>query len=304
MSDRVMIIAEVGSNYNGDVELAKWYVLAAKESGADAVKFQTLQKSKLVAPRTYAGGAVTDNPVYINFANLELPDEWHYELKAVADQAGIEFMSTPFHLEAVELLESVGVRSYKIASGDITFRPLLETVGRTGKQVVLSTGASTEDEVSAALDVLEKAGAADISLLHCVSNYPPAWEEVNLRALPTMRARFGRPVGISDHTPGCLVPVAAVALGATLIEKHVTFDRNQSGPDHPFAMTMEEFADMVRQIRQLEAALGDGRKRPCASELAKRRRIRRGVYDPRTLEPLEGEEGLWLRPVHEGRRDR
>jgi N,N'-diacetyllegionaminate synthase len=299
MSDRVIVIAEVGSNYDGDLELAKRYVLAASESGADVVKFQTLRKNLLVAPRLYDGRIARDNPVHANFANLELPPEWHYELKAVADQAGLEFMSSPFHLEAVALLESVGVRSYKIASGDITFRPLLEAVGRTGKKVVLSTGASTEDEVAATLDVLDSAGAADVSLLHCVSNYPPAWEEMNLRAIATLSARFGRRVGISDHTPGYLVPVAAVALGAKLIEKHVTFDRGRAGPDHPFAMTLPEFAEMVQKVRLLETALGDGRKLPAASEMAKRKRIRRGVYDPVTLAPVAGDEGLWLRPEHE-----
>ncbi|MBA3565091.1 MAG: N-acetylneuraminate synthase family protein [Gammaproteobacteria bacterium] len=300
MHERVTVIAEIGSNYNGDLALAREYVRAARECGADVVKFQTLRKNKLVAPRLYSGdGAVSENPVYRNFASLELPDEWHYELKELADQLGIEFMSTPFYLEAVELLESVGVRSYKIASGDITFRPLLDKIGRTGKRVVLSTGASADEEISAALQVLKKAGAMDVALLHCVSNYPPAWDEMNLRAIASMQARFGCPIGISDHTPGCLVPLSAVALGASLIEKHVTFDRSQNGPDHAFAMTPGEFAEMVAQVRLLQGALGDGHKQPTASELAKQRRIRRGVYNPRTLEPQEGEEGLWLRPAPE-----
>jgi sialic acid synthase SpsE len=299
MNGRVTVIAEVGSNYNGDLELAKRYVRDLRECGADVVKFQTLRKSLLVAPRLYAAGTARDNPVYANFANLELPPEWHFELKSVADEVGIEFMSTPFHLEAVALLESVGVRSYKIASGDITFAPLLERVARTGKRVILSTGASTEEEVASALAVLDAAGASDVALLHCVSNYPPAWEEMNVRAVATLRTRFGRRVGISDHTPGSVVPIAAVALGAELVEKHVTFDRSQAGPDHPFAMTMPEFAQMVRDLRHLEPALGDGRKRPCDSEVAKRARIRRGVYDPKTLAPVAGDAGLWLRPQHE-----
>lgn len=299
MRDRVTVIAEVGSNYNGDLALATRYVHAAKECGADAVKFQTLHKEKLVAPRLYSDGAVTDNPAYLNFASLELPDEWHYELKGLADEIGIEFMSTPFYLGAVDLLESVGVHTYKIASGDITFGPLLDKVGRTGKRVVLSTGASTEEEISAALQVLKKAGTKDISLLHCVSNYPPVWDEMNVRAVATMRARFRCPVGISDHTPGSVVPLAAVALGGTVIEKHVTFDRANKGPDHPFAMTVEEFAGMVEQVRLLERVLGDGRKRPSDSELAKQNRMRRGIYDPVTLEPSKGASGVWLRPDHQ-----
>ncbi|CAN5355042.1 N-acetylneuraminate synthase family protein [soil metagenome] len=298
MSEHVTLIAEVGSNHNGELELAKRYVRAAAESGADVVKFQTLRKRTLVAPRLYGEGMVVENPVYANFASLELPDEWHGELNALAESVGIEFMSTPFDLEAVDLLETVGVRAYKIASGDITFRPLLERVGRTGKRVVLSTGASSESDIADALRVLEEAGANDITLLHCVANYPPAWDELNLRAIVTMQSRFGRPVGLSDHTPGSVAPVAAVALGATIVEKHVTFDRQQQGPDHPFAVTMAEFAEMARQIRLLEQALGDGRKRPCATELAKQNRIRRGLYDPETFAPVDGDEGLWLRPAY------
>ncbi len=292
------IIAEVGSNYNGDLATAKAYIEASKECGADAVKFQTLRRDRLVSPCIISGGKVIDNPSYQKITNLELSDEWHYTLKRAADEAGIEFFSTPFYLEAVDLLESVGVSTYKIASGDITFFPLLERVGRTGKPVILSTGASSLSDVEQALNVLRQAGAKDIALMHSVSRYPPQWFEMNLRAIPTLRDAFGLPVGISDHSPGNLVPVAAVALGATLIEKHITFDRSLSGPDHPFAMTVEEFADMVRQVRLLEQALGTGEKIPGEGELEIQHRTRRGVYHPDTYQPADGQNGLWLRPEH------
>lgn len=295
---RVIVIAEVGSNYNTDIELAKKYIYAARDSGADAVKFQTLRKDKLVAPKTLLNETWADNPVYHGFSNLELHDDWHYTLKSTADECGIEFISTPFYLEAVDLLEKVGVTTYKIASGDITFLPLLETVGRTGKQVILSTGASSLKDIEKGLNVLASAGSAEVVLLHCVSNYPPCWDEMNLRAMVTLKEEFDLPVGISDHTPGNIIPIAAVALGASVIEKHVTFDRSLPGPDHPFSMTTGEFADMVHQVRLLEQALGTGKKIPTEAELAKQPRMRRGIYDPVTYEPSDDPKDIWLRPEH------
>ena len=300
MTDHVFNICEVGSNYNGSLDCASDYLHAAKAAGADAVKFQTLRKESLVAPRVFQNGAWKENPVYKAFSSLELPDEWHFELKRRADEIGIEFFSTPFYLEAVELMERVGVSTYKIASGDITFLPLLQAVGSTGKRVIMSTGASDLADVEQALNVLTLFGAADITLLHCVANYPPRWEEVNLRAITTLKSAFGLPVGISDHTPGSLVAIAAVALGAVAVEKHVTFDRGQAGPDHPFAMTMDDFGDMITQLRKLEVALGDGSKLPVPAELEKQHRLRRGVYDPANLYPAKDSQGVWLRPQPQG----
>lgn len=295
---KVLIVSEIGSNFNGSLSTAQKYIHASMQCGADAVKFQTLRKNKLVAPKIWSDGTWIENPIYQNFGGLELPDEWHYILKQTADEQGIEFFSTPFYLEAVDLLEKVGVGTYKIASGDITFFPLLEAIGHTGKRVILSTGASSLRDVERALNVLTRSGATEIVLLHCISNYPPQWNEMNLQAIATLKKAFGLPVGISDHSPGSLVPIAAVALGATVIEKHVTFDRSQRGPDHPFAMTMDELGDMVRQVRLLEQALGTGEKVPTEAELAKQHRIRRSVYDPATFEPTDGPAGLWLRPEH------
>jgi N,N'-diacetyllegionaminate synthase len=298
MRNHVYVISEIGSNFNGSLEIAKRYIRACKEAGADAVKFQSIKKDRLIAPRILEEGRLVDNPVYRNCTFCEVRDEWYPELKEEADRAGIEFFSTPIYLEAVDILESVGVSTYKIASGDITFYPLLEKVGRTGKRIILSTGASNLAEIDIALQKLRDAGAGEIVLLHCVSNYPPAWSEINLLAMQTLRARFNVPVGISDHSPGSLIPIAAVALGAAVIEKHVTFDRSLAGPDHAYAMTMEEFGDMIRHVRLLEQALGSGEKVPTETELLKLKRLRRGIYDWNTLEPSESLDGLWLRPRH------
>jgi sialic acid synthase SpsE len=295
---KVNIIAEVGSNYNGSLETAQEYIRSAKACGADAVKFQTIRKDKLVSPRIWSEGGIVENPAHNLFASLELPEEWHFKLKTVADREGIEFLSTPFYLEAVDLLERTGIRRFKIASGDLTFFPLLEAIGKTGKPVLLSTGASTREEIRTSLDTLRQYGAGEVTLLHCVSNYPPRWDEMNLRAIVTLRETFGVSVGISDHSPGSLVPVASVALGASVIEKHVTFDRSLPGPDHPFAMTMAEFAEMIRQVRLLEKCLGTGEKIPVEAEQAKRPRMRRGIYDPKTFEPVSSPSGIWLRPEH------
>lgn len=283
--NKTFIIAEVGSNHGGDLETAKRYIRAAKDAGADAVKFQTLTKEKLISLQMDQDGRLVDNPVWKMFGNLPLLEEWHPILKRTAEECGIEFMSTPFYLEAVDLLEACGVQTYKIASGDITFVPLLEKVGKTGKRVILSTGASDLNDIRAAVNILKKAGSSRVDLLHCVSNYPPMWEEMNLRSLTTLKNEFHCAVGISDHTPGSIVPLACVALGGEIIEKHVTFDRLSSGPDHPYAMTFEEFGRMAADVRLLEKAMGTGEKTPTAKELEKQKRLRRGIYD-----------GLWLRP--------
>ena len=298
MTTRTTLIAEIGSNYNSDLGLARHLIDAASEVGAHGVKFQTIRKEKLIAPRVRLQDGWGDHPAWKGFATAELPDAWHHQLKAHADSKSLEFISTPFYLEAVALLEAVGIGRYKVASGDVTFLPLLAEIGKTGKPVLLSTGGSSLPEVETALDTLTRNGSGQVTLLHCVVSYPPQWDEMNLGAIGTLRERFGLPVGISDHSPGWLVPVAAVSMGCEVVEKHVTLDRAQAGPDHPFAMTMPEFAEMATQVGRLEQALGSGKKEPTPSELERRHRFRRGVYDPVTLEPVEGDEGLWLRPEH------
>lgn len=297
---KVTCIAEVGSNFDDNLDMAKRYVHASAEAGADVVKFQTLKKRFIISPVTKIKGEVVPYPVYDIFKSAELPESWHYELKKEADAAGIEFISTPFYLEAVDLLVDVGVKIIKIASGDITYFPLLERVGKTGKDVLLSTGASSNVDIHKAINLLRDNGAGNITLLHCVANYPPKWNEMNVRAIPAMARTFGLPVGLSDHSPGATIPVASVALGATVVEKHVTFGNELTGPDHSFAMTMEEFADMVLQVRHVEQALGHGRKEPSAEEIPRVKRIRRGLYDWSTGEPTDNtENAIWLRPEHD-----
>jgi len=300
-SPTVTLIAEIGSNYDGDLDLAKRYIEAAAKAGAQVAKFQSLSRDGLIARRIKdpASGEIIDNPKYAAFGNQGLPDDWHYALKACADDNGIEFMSSPFSLEAVDLLEDVGVKRYKIASGDMTFAALQAKIARTGKPVIQSTGASYLDEVEAAVARLHGAGCEDLTLLHCTASYPPAWEDMNLNALTTMRAAFpDTPLGLSDHSPGSTAPIAAIALGARVIEKHVTFDRSNPGPDHPFAMQMEEFSTMAADIANLMIALGSDEKKPAASEINRRRNLRRGLYDVDTGAPTDAPDGVWLRPQH------
>ncbi len=295
---KTRIIAEIGSNYNNDLDLAKKYVRLCSEAGADAIKFQTLKKDSLIAKNIWSDGKIIHNPIYDIVVNLELSEEWHHELKKEADKYEIEFLSTPFYLEAVDLLENVGVKTYKIASGDITFFPLLKKIGETKKEVILSTGASNIDDIHKAVDVLTKSGSGTISILHCVANYPPSWDEMNIMAIKTLKEELNMQVGISDHSSGSLIPLASVTLGAGIVEKHVTMSRSLPGPDHPFAMTMEEFADMIVEIRKLEKVLGDGEKKPTDNEMEKQNRIRRGLYDPVSHKPTTAIDGIWLRPSY------
>ncbi|MBO6796786.1 N-acetylneuraminate synthase family protein [Maricaulis sp.] len=300
-AERVTLIAEIGSNYDGDLDLAKRYIEASAKAGADIAKFQSLSRDGLIARRIKDPGSddIVDNPKYAAFGNQGLPDDWHYTLKACADDNGIEFMSSPFSLEAVDLLEDVGVSRYKIASGDMTFRAMQEKIAATGKAVIQSTGASYLDEVEAAASFLRAKGCNELTLLHCTASYPPAWEDMNLNALTSLRAAFPHtPLGLSDHSPGSLAPIASIALGARVIEKHVTFDRSNPGPDHPFAMEMEEFARMAHDITDLCVALGSSEKRPAASEINRRRNLRRGLYDAEHGGPTTGNDGVWLRPQH------
>ena len=296
MSDHVFIIAEIGSNFGGDRKLAELYIEACASAGADAVKFQTLTKEALIAPfvRNEAGDWV-DNPKYAAFGNVGLPLAWHEPLARHAEKHGVEFLSTPFYLEAVDALEAAGVKRYKIASGDLTFAPLHYRIAETGKPVILSTGASYLDEVRETWQRLKSAGAGPITVLQCTATYPPAWSDLNLNAVTTLKEAFGD-VGLSDHSPGHVAPLAAIALGARTLEKHVTFDRKAEGPDHPFAMEMDEFAALVTDIRNLEEALGSADKVPAPSEIHRRKNLRRGVYDRKTFHATDSEDGVWLRP--------
>ena len=266
----VFIIAEVGSNHDGKLEQAKQLIAAAKQCGADAVKFQSFTAAQLVSP-----GYET---LYQAFRKVEMPGAWHRELVEFAASQDIIFMSTPFDEGVASLLDQLGVAAFKIASGDMTDHPLLRHVAGFHKAVILSTGMAELSEVEEAVEVIRQAGNNDIILLHCVSNYPPLAEDINLRAMVTMHEALGLPVGFSDHSPGITADIGAVALGACVIEKHVTIDKTLPGPDHPYALEVDEFADMVRQLRFLEAALGNGVKAPVPGEVPERRLARRGVY--------------------------
>jgi N-acetylneuraminate synthase len=265
------IIAEAGVNHNGDPELARQLIDEAAAAGADAVKFQTFRAQNLMvrsAPKAAYQRETTDSSEsqFDMVRRLELPFEEFGRLKKYSERRGILFLSTPFDFEAVDYLASLDVAAFKISSGEVTNHPLLAYVARTGKPVILSTGMSALNEVEEAIRVMKSTEASALALLHCVSNYPAIPRDINLRAMLTMRDAFGVPVGYSDHTLGIEVAIAAVALGASIIEKHFTIDRDLPGPDHRASLQPDELAAMVRGIRNVEQALGNGRKEPARSE--------------------------------------
>lgn len=276
------VIAEAGVNHNGDVETALRLIDAAKRAGADAVKFQTFIAEEVIsasAPKAAyqvrnTGGEESQLEMV---KKLELPPAAFHFLAKYCKERDIMFLSTPFDFRSVELLEEIGVPAFKIASGEITNFPLLEKVARTGRPIILSTGMSTLAEVESALGVIYAAGGTEIILLHCTSNYPASAASANLRAMKTMEESFGVPVGLSDHTEGIAIAIAAVALGACVIEKHFTLNRAQPGPDHRASIEVDEFAEMVRSIRRVEEALGDGVKKPAPEELSTSEVARRSL---------------------------
>jgi sialic acid synthase SpsE len=269
--------------------LAKELVDAAAFAGADAVKFQTWRTDKLVstgAPlaayqRDTVGGADTDQ--FALLSKLELPDEAFAEIASHAVARGIMFLSTPDEEESADFLETLGVPLFKIGSAEVTNLPFLRHVGVKRKPVILSTGMATLGEVERAVDVLESAGVSDLVLLHCVSSYPSDPHESNLRAIATLSAAFGHPVGFSDHTLGSEAALAAVALGACVLEKHLTLSVELEGPDHRASLEPHEFAHLVDAVRLVESALGDGRKRPTAAEAETKLVVRRRVLAGRDL---------------------
>ncbi len=273
----VLIIAEAGVNHNGDLALAKGLIDAAAQAGANLVKFQTFSADRLAT----AGAAKADYQTqttgsaesqHAMLRRLELTLDMHLALIDHCRKRGIGFLSTAFDHPSLDLLAELGLERFKIPSGEITNLPYLRHVGRLAapadKSVILSTGMATLGEIEAALDILETAGTprGRITVLHCNTEYPTPMGDVNLRAMVTLREAFQVVVGYSDHTPGIEVPIAAVALGATVIEKHLTLDRTLPGPDHPASLEPDEFAAMVHAIRHIEQALGDGIKRPSPSE--------------------------------------
>lgn len=270
----VFIIAEAGVNHNGSLALAKKLIDVASDAGADAVKFQTFKADKLVSKTAkkaaYQQETTDENESqYEMIKKLELDIAAHYELIAYCKLKNILFLSTPFDHESIELLNKLEMKIFKIPSGEITNLPYLRRIGALGKEVILSTGMADLQEVKDALNVLVKAGTSKekITVLHATTEYPCPINEVNLRAMQTMHDAFNVKVGYSDHTKGIEIPIAAVAMGACIIEKHFTLDKNMQGPDHKASLEPEELIAMVKAIRNIEDALGDGIKQPSKSEM-------------------------------------
>lgn len=268
---RVFIIAEAGVNHNGNIDIARELVDVASASGADAVKFQTFKAESLVckSARKADYQMKTTNQEESQFdmlKKLELTPEMHEELLDYCKKKGIMFLSTPFDIDSLHYLIECGIDIIKIPSGEITNYPLLKEAGKTGKQIIISSGMSTLDEVRNAVNVLKDNGSSDITVLHCNTEYPTPFADVNLQAMITMKEKLGVAVGYSDHTQGIEVPIAAAALGASVIEKHFTLDQNMEGPDHKASLEPAELHAMVHAIRNIESAMGDGKKKPSESE--------------------------------------
>jgi len=241
------IIAEAGLNHNADYQIARELIAAAAESGADAVKFQTFDTDEFILP---------SSPYYSIFKNSELPRDDFSRLKEYADSIGILFLSTPFDMESADYLDQIGVSMFKIASCDLTNIPLVRHIARKNKPILLSTGMASMHEVFQSLDSMQQEGNNEVGLFHCIAHYPAKEDEMNLRAIPYMAEVFQRPIGLSDHTLGISIPNASVALGANMIEKHFTLDKEMAGPDHQLSATPDEMREMVKVARSVESALG------------------------------------------------
>lgn len=287
---KTLIIAEAGVNHNGSLPMAMLLIESAADAGADLVKFQTFNADRLATKGAkkaeYQSRATgTAESMHAMLGRLELTREMQEALIAHCRQRGIGFFSSGFDTESVDLLVELGLDRFKVPSGEITNLPYLRHIGRHGMPVILSTGMATLDEVRAAVRVLEGAGTPrnQLTVMHCNTEYPTPMEDVNLRAMIALRDEFEVAVGYSDHTPGIEVAIAAVALGATVIEKHITLDRSLPGPDHKASLEPAEFAAMVTAIRNIERALGDGRKQPSPSESKNKTVARKSLVASRSI---------------------
>lgn len=284
-----LVIAEAGVNHNGDVAIAHRLVEAAANAGADAVKFQAFRADELVTPaaekasyQQQTTGAQGNQ--YDMLSVLQLSADEQAALKTHCESLGILYLCTPYEAASVDMLDALDVAGFKIASTDTTNTPLLRHVASKGRPTILSTGMSTLEEVEQAVSVMTAAGLeGKFVLLHCTSEYPAPRGEANLRAIPTMQQLFGCPVGYSDHTEGIETSAWAVAIGADVIEKHMTLDRRMAGPDHRTSLEPEEMAHLVRTIRNVHMALGDGVKRPMPSELANIPAMRKSLVARRRI---------------------
>jgi N,N'-diacetyllegionaminate synthase len=289
---KTLIVAEAGVNHNGKLALAKELAKKAKECGADIVKYQTAKLDSLVS--RYAQMAEyqknnigKDESQKEMLSKLLLSFDDFMELKAYCDEIGIIFLSTPFDLYSIAFLKELGCEIWKIPSGEITNLPYLEKVASMHEPIIMSTGMSSLGEVEAAVKVLNNAGAGEITLLHCTTQYPAPYGDVNLKAMLTLKEKFGCKVGYSDHTKGIEVSIAAVAMGATVIEKHFTLDCNMEGPDHKASIEPNDLAEMVSSIRHIEDALGTGEKKPAKSEEANKAVARKSIIAARDIKKGE-----------------
>ena len=302
-NEPVYVIAEMSCNHHGRYEEAEAIVRAAKDAGADAVKLQTYTPDTMTLdsdqPWFKIKGTIWDGRgLYDLYREAMTPWEWHAPLKKLADSLGLHLFSSPFDPTAVAFLEKLGVPAYKIASFENGDLPLMRLVAAAGKPVILSTGTALPEEIDEAVAALKGAGVKQLALLKCVSAYPAPPEEMNLRAIRTLSEKYGVPVGLSDHTLGSAVAIAAAALGACVLEKHLTLSRAAGGPDAPFSMEPKEFSEMTAALRAVHSALGDGKPGPSPSERPSRafRRSLFAVKDVRAGESFTAENVRAIRP--------
>lgn len=309
MQKSVIIIAEAGVNHNGDINLAKELIDIAAKAGADFVKFQTFKANKIVSPSAKKAAYQIKNTIeqkddsqFDMLKRLELSDEAHWELLQYADAQGIRFFSTAFDIDGLQYLRTLGFDRFKIPSGEITNYPYLQAVATFCKPVILSTGMANLSEIEAAIEILTSQGLPreSVTVLHCNTEYPTPMKDVNLKAMLTIQQAFKVPVGYSDHTVGIEVPIAAVALGATTIEKHFTIDRNLPGPDHRASLEPDELIAMVQAIRNIEKAInGNGIKSATPSEVANKAIVRKSVFAQKKIkagQEITEKDLITLRP--------
>lgn len=303
-NDHVLIIAEAGVNHNGNMDTAIKMIDVAKEAGVDIVKFQTSitstskysEKANYQKETTGAEGTQLDM-----IKKLRLSFDQHRELKKYCDEVGIQYLSTPFDFESIDFLNSLGCEVWKVPSGEIVNIPYLRRIGKTGKNVIMSTGIGTLEEIENAMKLLRECGAGTITLLQCTTEYPTPYKDINLRAMLTLKDRFGVEVGLSDHSMGIEIPIAAVAMGAKVIEKHFTLDRRMPGPDQRASIEPDELKTMVDSIRHVEEALGDGVKMPQEGEIENRHVSRKSIVANRDIKKGEIFTEDNIVPRHAGR---
>lgn len=303
---QTFFIADIGANFDSSLEKAKKLALAAKEAGADVVKFQSFLADKIISGPSFAKIQLKGihgswpKPVNEIFRDVEFPREWHKELMDYCKEIGVTFSSSPYDFKVVDLLNEIGVDFFKIGSGEITWPEMLKYIAKKGKPMILSTGDSTLAEIDEAVRIIESTGNNDLILLQCITNYPSKVESANINVLKTYQTAFDIITGYSDHSPGDIVALGAVALGAKVIEKHFTLNKKDKGPDHPHSMEPWEFKQMVKRVRLLERALGSTRKEVVEEESETVIVQRRSLHTKREIkkgEIIKEEDIIELRPA-------